>query len=160
MKIILSFKCSDSEFWTSNLWTRLGSILWHDQDYFPHSSIREMNLVTSSQNLVHVYLETVLSVVTVLLVWLNGKEYDGIFHLLYSVEIMTSIIQLTVQDSKHLLGDAGVLQRLPLEDGAWSPVSLGDEEIEVLASAEECWVLVVSVQNNKTWGAQQVYDEM
>lgn len=69
---------------------------------------------------------------------------------------MTGIIQLTVQDAKHLLGDAGVLQRLPLEDGAWSPVSLGDEEIEVLASAEECWVLVVSVQNNKTWGAQQV----
>ena len=40
------------------------------------------------------------------------------YYLLDPVKVMASIIQLIVQDRRHLLGDVGVLQVVPLEDGA------------------------------------------
>ena len=44
---------------------------------------------------------------------------------------MAAIIQLAVQNGKHLLSYIGVLHGVPLEDGAGPPVCLRDEEVEI-----------------------------
>ena len=121
----------------------------------------EINLDYNSKDLVHVYLESVLSVVTFVLVQSCRLVKVGIviFHLFDPVKVVTGILQLAVQDGEHFVGYVGVLHCVPLEDGARPPVRLRDEEVEVLTGADQARVLVVRVQHYKAGGADQVCEK-
>ena len=74
----------------------------------------EINLDNNSKDLVHVYLESVLSVVTFVLVqsWRLVKVGIGIFHLFDPVKVVTGILQLAVQDGEHCVLQLGNLLTL------------------------------------------------
>ena len=61
---------------------------------------------------------------------------------------------LAVQELLHLGRCGGVVSdRVPVEQRAGPPVCVDQEQVDILAGADQPVVIVVSVENNKTGGS-------
>merc|ERR1712211_165854 len=77
-------------------------------------------------------------------------------HLLDRVEVVAAVGNLGVHQLDQLVRDRFVLLNSPLQDRARPPVARGDEEIDLLTSADERVAGVVGVQDHEAGRANRV----
>ena len=72
-------------------------------------------------------------------------------HVIYFVklELERVLTELRVEERGQPLRDGGVLDVVPLENGAGHPVTTEDKETDILTRAHQARGRVVSVENNK-----------
>ena len=89
------------------------------------NNIPDLGATLESQYLIHINVENFLLVILATL-------------LLDLVEVVAGILDLSVQELRHSVSEVGVLSGGSLQNGAGSPVGVGEEQVHVLG--EEWWV--------------------